>query len=253
MKERSETKASGLILCVVGISLLSGCAAHSTDPSYMMSNAYQQRQAAGATLFKGDEAVLGGEAIEKILTSRVEIPPNARLAILALHQDGARGLWATHKFRSESKRENDILFQLRQCNSLADVLLLPGILTPDKKGIPQLREAAARLQAHLLLVYNTSHNTFVKDRFLGTDETKTYCVVEAALLDVRTGVVPFTSVSLQEYKVKKQKEDLNLYEASLRAQMIAETNGLKEIAGDLQKFLDEVAKTPANRNGKPTR
>jgi len=41
-------------------------------------------------------------------------------------------------------------------------------------------------------------------------------------------------------KVKEQKDDMNVYEASMRAQMMAETKGLKEITQDLVKFLEGI-------------
>lgn len=231
------------LLVLAAIVSGSGCARYakqvsSTSPGYMASYAYQQRNSPGGTLFKADEVLLGTDSIEKILNARIELPVAARLAIMALHRQGTQGLWSPEAVKDEEAREMEVMEELRQAKRLADVSLLPTLLTPEKKGVPQLREAAARYQAHLLLVYQAHFNTFRKSRLLGTDEAKAYCVVEAALLDVRTGVVPFTSVSLQEYEVEKEKDDVNVYEASMRAELQAENMALKEIAQDLRRFLD---------------
>lgn len=239
MKMRIIRKIAVLPLFIITLCYV-GCETMSTDPSYMASLSYQQQEAAETTLFKSDEAILGGETIERILNARVVLPSHARLAILPLHEYSGRGLWSAGSADTEKEKKAQIISQLKRSKRLADVFILPTLLTPKKKGIPQLREAAARLQAHLLLAYKAYFNTFGKDRFIGPDEATTYCVVEAVLLDVRTGIVPFTSVSLQTYKVVRRSDELNLYEASLRAQMEAETAGLKEIARDLVAFLDAL-------------
>lgn len=245
MKQTRDIRLFAVFMAVDSAAVFSGCVTTSTDPSYMVSDAYQQRQTADTTLFAGDQAALGGESIERILNSRVQLPTRARLAILALRRHGARGFWSPDAAESENSQKTEVITRLKQCSRLADVSLLPAILTPKKKGIPQLREAAARFQAHLLLVYDTQYDTFEKYRVFRTDQARAYCTVEAVLLDVRTGIVPFTSVSLQEYEVKKEKDDMNLREASMRARMMAETKGLAEIAADLVRFLERIPMTNA--------
>ena len=243
MKQTRDMRVFAVLIAVGSMVVISGCVTTSTDPSYMASDAYRQREAADTTLFASDQAVLGGQSIERILNSRVQLPTRARLAVLALRRYGGHGLWSPDAAESEKQRKTEVITQLKQSSRLADVSLLPTILTPKKKGIPQLREAAARFQAHLLLVYDTQYDTFEKYRLFRTDQARAYCTVEAILLDVRTGIVPFTSVSLQQYEVKKEKDDMNLREASMRAQMAAEARALTEIAADLVEFLERVPMT----------
>ena len=123
---------------------------------------------------------------------------------------------------------------------LVDVALLPALIAPEKVTIPYLREAAARYQADLLLVYRADGRAYERPKFLGPDEVKAKRVVEAILLDVRTGIVPFSSVSAQEYLTKKGKDDYGFAETVAKAEMKATVMGLDEVADTLVKFLETV-------------
>jgi hypothetical protein len=67
---------------------------------------------------------------------------------------------------------------------------------------------------------------------------KAKCVIEAILPDVRTGIVPFSSVSAQEYVAKRTKEDFGYSETVAKAELTATTMGLEKIAEDLVRFLE---------------
>ena len=60
------------------------------------------------------------------------------------------------------------------------------------------------------------------------------------LVDVRTGIVPFSSVSAQEYLTKKGKDDYGFAETVAKAEMKATVMGLEEVADTLVKFLETV-------------
>ena len=228
-----------IVTTTIGVLFItSGCTTTSTNANYMASPSYQLRELASSTLFKGDEAVLSGETIEEILNAKIELPSGAKLAVMSLNHYGNQGLWSPEAAQDEKTIKNEFLHTLKQTKRLEDVSILPSLLTPEKRGVPQLREAAARYQAHLLLVYQTYYNTFGKYRMFGKDEVKAYCVVEAALIDIRTGIVPFTSVSLQEFQIEKSKEDLNLHESSMKAKARAEGMALQDIAINVSGFLD---------------
>lgn len=230
-----------LVFAGILIVLFSGCVdTSSTDPSFMSSRQYLHRSDMQTNLFETDEAVISGDKIQAILNSRILIPSNCRLAVMTLNEYTTHGLWSPETTQAGRDFKTEFLSELKQCGRLADVSFLPGILTPEKKGIGQLREAAARYQAPLLFVYSTQYNTYGKDKIFGKGKAVSYCIVEGALLDVQTGTVPFTSVSLQEFEVEEKKGDINFYETLMRAEMSAESKGLKDIAKDLTTFLDKI-------------
>ncbi len=63
--------------------LLSGCvAAHKDAAPLTSSSEYQARPPLEASLFPSDQAVLGDEAIKRILSSKVELPEKPTVAVM---------------------------------------------------------------------------------------------------------------------------------------------------------------------------
>jgi hypothetical protein len=104
------------------------------------------------SLFKGDQAVLSNQDIERILGARLELTDRHRLAVLRLN---SRMAWSEELADVESQNSEHFLQALRSATQLTQVRLMPALLVPEKQTVPYLREAAARFQADLLLVYTT--------------------------------------------------------------------------------------------------
>jgi len=235
-----------VLLCasLAGLALLSGCASAKSGlsplPAYMNSPEYQSRPAATESLFASDEAVLRGTTIEQILNSKVVIPKQARLAVLQHGQRPNWQWWSDEFARLDQDLQGDFMRVLTNGTRLVDVGLLPSLMIPEKQTIPYLREAAARYQADLLLVYRTASRVYDKTRAFSQDRVKAQCIVEGILLDVRTGLVPFSSVVTEEYVGKKSKEDYGFSETIAKAEMKAISLGLARMGADLVKFLEAV-------------
>jgi hypothetical protein len=113
-------------------------------------------------------------------------------------------------------------------------------MTPSRVSIPVLREAAVRMQADLLLVFRVASDTYSQYRTFAKDKVKAYSTCELVLLDVRTGLVPFTRVVSRERLESKQPADLDLTEAMRRAEQASATEALKAAAEDLVTFIKSV-------------
>ncbi|MCC6490077.1 MAG: hypothetical protein IT364_21505, partial [Candidatus Hydrogenedentes bacterium] len=70
-----------------------------------------------------------------------------------------------------------------------------------------------------------------------------YCTVEAALLDVRSGTVPFTTVGFEEVRASKAKEDLSFDETVDKAYHEAEAKALQEVAASVTQYLGSLGTT----------
>jgi hypothetical protein len=217
-----------------------GCAAESTKVDYLASEAYQDRAQMTHSLFPQDQAVLSNDAIEQILGAKVVLPGHARIAVLRMGQRYYLDWWSDEFAEAEQALVSDFLTKLRGCRRIADASLLPSMLVPGKQTIPNLREAAARFQADLLLVYRTESQTFQKERLLASDEVRASCIVEAVLLETRSGIVPFASVAVQQYTAKKSREELELAETVRKARLKAIGLAMDRIATDLVSFLEAV-------------
>ncbi len=229
-----------VLLCVVF--LLSACGSTvSTQPrpaSYMEQAFPMGTSEEQGSLFTSDRKVISDEEIKRILEYNVSFPSQNRIAIMSLGQPTWYSGWSHEVTELHNRFEQNFIALLRASPSVYDASYLPALLIPEKRTVPYLREAAARYQADMLLLYRTKCNTYEKYRLLGADETKAYCSAEAVLLDPRSGIVPFTSVVTETFAAKKDQEDVNFYETMHKAQMTATGEALSQVAKELVKFIE---------------
>jgi len=188
---------------------------------------FQQEEAIGS-LFPGDAEVLSDSAIRRILAYEFTLPQTVRIAILELGGRPAYRAWWSEETARWDTHITDTLIATLEASprvGLADVL--PILLVPAKRTVPHLREAAARFQADLLLVYQPRCGVFERSRFLAPNEYRVTCTVEAVALDTRSGIVPFTGVRTRSIVVRREGEDFNERDMLARGQfrVVAEAVG----------------------------
>ncbi len=191
-----------------------------------------------ASLFAGDEAVLSDEAIGRILEYDYAPPPLSRVALMPFGRE-VWSEWSEELAVASERMRTDVLGRLIASPRVYDASYLPSILIPEQKSVPRLREAAARYQADLLLVYRSYCRSFERYRVFAADQSRAYCGVEAVLLDTRTGLVPFTTAVLKAFEASENDSDINFRETVLKAQLGATEDALADVAGEIVRFLAE--------------
>ena len=226
---------------VVMVVFLSACA---TVPSSSRPMDYYQGQndaySSDVSLFGDSSVGMSEEDINKILAYRLVLPTQNRLAILNLTPSNYWRYYSSDFVHLNEALVNDFIGELKASARIYDASFLPSLLIPEKKTLPHLRLAAARFQADVLLTYRTNCQSFEKYKFLDPDETKAYCTVEAVALDVRSGIVPFTVVSTNEFKAERKPDDMNFDETMRKAEMSATTVGLTKVAEELRRFIESM-------------
>jgi len=130
------------------------------------------------SLFRGDQAVLSNQDIDRILTARINLADRHRVAVLHLN---TRNIFYQEIADLETQISEQFLKALAATPQFTQVRFMPTLLIPEKRTVPYLREAAARFQADLLLVCGTRVRTFQRDRLIGADEVHAEAVVESVL------------------------------------------------------------------------
>lgn len=225
-----------LVALVLGLPNLSCTSTKPASSSYFSSLDYQARETLRQSLFREDLSLLSNEEIERILSSKIELPRNARLALLQLGGD-PHVLVLPAPDTDEGDSLAALFERLGDSERLSSVTLLPSMLVPSSLSVAKLREAAARFQADLLFIYRTPCQQFHRNRFLAADEAKAYCIAEGVLLDVRTGIIPFSAVGTSTFGAVQGPEDLTSYETLRRSQSQAITQALEALADNLLAFL----------------
>jgi len=226
-------------IILVLASILAACA---TDVSTLpRPDAYFEladSDQAGESLFAGDAETLSDDAIQRILDYRYQPPALSRIALMPFGRE-VFSSWSEELATASDAMETKVIERLRASPKVYDASYLPSILVPRNRSVPHLREAAARYQADLLLVYRSYCQSFDRYRFFSASETRAWCGVEAVLLDTRTGLVPFTTVATRTYDVVENKSDTNFRETRLRAQLDATAAALGDVSSEILDFLGQ--------------
>src|SRR5918998_899333 len=106
--------------------------------------------------FKDDQALLGNEELKTILSSPVVLPERAKLAVVRFGRMPYWWGWSEDFVRMNEEIDANFLGRLRTSTRLRDVAYMPSLVAPPHMTIPHIRQAAARLQADLVLIYRTS-------------------------------------------------------------------------------------------------
>jgi len=198
------------------------------------------KESSNEPLFDNIGGALADKDIERILNYRLKLPAQSRIAILKLSSENYWRYYSNDFIQLSKSIAVDFIGQLKESPRVYDASFLPSMLVPEQRTLPYLREAAARYQADLLLAYRSNCRTFEKYKIIDPNETKAYCSVEAVLLDVRSGIVPFTVVSSNEFTARKQSGDTNFNETIKKAEITAVSKSLKEAASRLNSFLTNI-------------
>ncbi len=211
--------------------------------------AYGEQPVLTASLFKADQAVMEDAAIQRILSSKVVLAKEARIALLKFPEPRHAALryygyqyWRSEDYlKTQQEHIDTITRKLTASDRVSEVILLPSLVTPAQATIPTLREAAVRLQADLLLVFRPVSDIYYQPKLFAQDQVKAYCTCEAVLLDVRTGTIPFTTVTTRDRLEKKEKQDLSVNETMRRAETGAVLDALNAASDKLVAFLAKAS------------
>ena len=225
------------ILLVVAVLL---CAACETAPPVQSSSPSATRveaeREAPTSLFAEDAVVLSDTDIDRILRFHYVPPAQTRVAVLALGQEVWSG-YSDELARTGADVRSDFSRELKTAASVTEVSFLPSLLVPSKRSVGLYREAAARYQADLLVVYQSSCRTYEKYRFFSASTTKSYCNVEAVVVDVRTGLVPFATAATKDVTVSENRADMNMSETMRKAELGAIREALVKIGAEISAYL----------------
>jgi len=241
-----------------GFLLVAGCdtvppsrSFSNTDQSQavsLMSSAPAEREPNPVSLFPADQAVLPDAAVAAILGSTVQVYEQPKLAIIKFPDQGAQ-FYGAYYWRNEDYvklQESQItaLTSSLSQDQMGRVFPLPSLMTPRQMTIPFLREAAVRVQADLLLIYRTHADTYTRSRAFAKDKVKAYSTCEVVLLDIATGIAPFTTVITRDRVETQIPDDLDFSETRRRAEQGATSDALHAAADDLANFVKTIKRRP---------
>ncbi len=210
--------------------------------------AYVEPPLLAHSLLKADRVVLDEKAIKTILSSRVVLPKQGHLGIIKFPGSEGAALefygydyWRSENYiKTQQEYMETLSEKMQKSGRIAAVTLIPSLLAPRDATIPILREAAVRLQADLLLAYRITSDVYHQYKNSEVDEVKAFSTCEAVLLDIRTGLIPYTTLVTKESMQVRKHTDSNISETRSRAEKEAIKASLSVVANELTEFLKSV-------------
>jgi len=185
---------------------------------------------------------LSEESIQKILSYRLALPSKNRIAIINLSQDNYWQYYSSDFVSLNKEILNGFINNLNESPRIYDASFLPSLILPKSYSLANLRMAAARYQADVLMTYQTNCQNFEERKLIDPNVIRAYCTVEVMAIDIRSGIVSFTAVSTNDFTAKKADEDVNFHETRKKAEMKAISAGLTEVSSLMREFIEGMPK-----------
>ncbi len=196
------------------------------------------------SLFTDNASNISEENIQQILDGHYQLPQQLRVAIVRLDQARSnRHYWGYEEDEEKVKAQQaylDLFTQkLSQSSRVIKLMNVPNMLISKAPTFTNIREAAVRMQADLVLVYSVSSHLYSKYKLFSNTDIKAYATTQLIMLDVRTGLIPFSTVVTKEHLSQKKKEDLDNAEAADRTQHEAILLTIGDATQQIADFLNK--------------
>ena len=192
------------------------------------------------SLFDDKSATISEENIQKILDGNYTLPVNLRAAFVKLEsaQNQRRYYWSDEQYLKSQQQYLSLFSEtLKQSPRIKAISTIPDILVSRNPTFTNIREAAVRTQSDIVVIYSINSDLYSQYKIFSKTSIKAFATTQLIILDVRTGLVPFTSIVTKERTDKKNDKDLNETEAANRIKNEAVLLTIGEIGKQISDFL----------------
>ena len=232
--------------------LLSSCAVKTpVHTSFDGSDDFALTRASGTlqpsviteSLFIDNEATISEENIQKILDGTFRLPEKLRVAVVRLESRQRQAFrWSGNNETILRARQShlDLFYnKLNHSQRVQRVSIVPEILISSNPTFVTIREAAVRTQADVVAIFSTHSDIYTRSRMFSSDDIKAFATTQFILLDVRTGLIPFSTIVTRDYLSQRIREiDFDVSEARSRVMNRAIMLSLSETGVQLMEFLN---------------
>ena len=191
------------------------------------------------SLFEDKSSTISEENIQKILEGNYQLPDSLRVSFVQIEDSAEQSyLWNNEDYIKSKQSYLDLLSaKFQQSARVQKVLVIPDMLVSQTPTFTNIREAAVRTQADIVAIYSIDSDLYANYKFFSKTEMKAFATTQFLILDVRTGLIPFSKIVTKEYQSQKEKKDFNSEEALNRIKNEAVLLTLESIGDELEKFL----------------
>ena len=224
--------------------LLAGIVLTSCETSQQMGKTNTAYHPEGDTmilqsLFSDRSSTISEENIQKILDGNYKLPQQMRAVLVNLdNRQQKRYYWSDEDYLKSQQSYLDLFAdKLKQSSRITNVSVMPDLLISKPASFTSIREAAVRMQADIVVVYSIAGDIYSNYKFFTKPDIKAFATTQLIVLDVRTGLIPFSTVVTKDVLSQRKKEELNNSEASSRIQQEAVLLTINEIGQKIKDLL----------------
>jgi hypothetical protein len=190
------------------------------------------------SLFSDKSSSISEENIQKILDGTVKMPEKLRVAVIRLDQQEKRHYWNNEEYQKMNQAYMDLITaQLKKSGRVVKSSSVPDLLIAKPTTYTSIREASVRMQSDVAVIFTITTDTYSKYKFLSKADFKCFANTQLVILDIRTGLILFTSVVTRDAIGQKKENELDNAEAIKRIQHEAALLTLDEIGQRIIEFL----------------
>jgi hypothetical protein len=193
------------------------------------------------SLFAEKDRTLSEENIQKLLDGKLNLPDTLRIALFRYgmtnrYYTKMSGFQDEISVKSYQSYIDTLVSSLKDNRRVKNVHPIPSLMLSSNPTITQLRETSVRLLSDLLIVYSNTSDIYYKWKVFKKDEAKAFATTEILIMDIRTGLVPFSTTITKDF-LTKTLTDETIDEARKRAEKEAIVLTLVEAGQRVNKFL----------------
>jgi hypothetical protein len=192
------------------------------------------------SLFNDKAATISEDNIQKILDGNYTLPERLRVAIVRIenNQQKKSYYWNDEDYLKTQQSYIDMFSEkLKQSPGITKISVIPDLLISRFPSFTNIREAAVRMQADIVMIYSITSDLYSKYKFFSRPDIKAFATTQLIVLDVRTGLVPFSAIITKDVLSQKKKEEMDNAEAKNRIQNEAVLLTINEMGQKLTSFL----------------
>ena len=196
------------------------------------------------SLFSDRASTISEENIQKILDGTYKLPEQLRVAIVRLEPATQLkryywNYWTDEQYLKTQQSYLELFTdKFKQSTRVTKLAIIPDLLISKIPSFTNIREAAVRMQADVVVVYAITSDIYSKYKLFSKPDIKAFATTQLIILDVRTGLVPFSTIVTKDFLSQKKKEELGNAEAASRIQNEAVLITINDIGQKITEFLN---------------
>ncbi len=193
------------------------------------------------SLFSDRSATISEDNIQRILEGNYKLPSHLRVSFVKLESpQQRRSFWNDEDYlKTQQAYLDSFASQFRRSPRVSSISTIPDMVISKSPTFTNIREAAVRLQSDIVVIYSITSDVYSKFKVFSNPDIKAFATTQLIILDVRTGLIPFSTIATKDFQSKKQKGELEFAESRNRIQHEAVLLTIHDISEKIVDFLNK--------------